>query len=161
MNLSRRATGREPSVVKPFPPGAVTEEDYSLPETNRLLGLSPRREIEGILAKKMKVLVILGTRPEAIKLAPVIHELKKHEHEGVEVRICLTGQHRELLAPFLELFDLKPHYNLELMEPDQTPTGLAARALRALEPILQREQPDQVLVQGDTTTALASTPGSG
>ena len=104
--------------------------------------------------KTMKVLVVLGTRPEAIKLAPVIQELKRHEE--VETRVCVTGQHRELLTPFLEVCDIEPDYDLKLMEPDQRPTDLAARALQALGPVLQQERPEWVLVQGDTTTAFAA-----
>ena len=108
----------------------------------------------------MKVLVVLGTRPEAIKLAPVIYELRKHEDKdedrGITTKVCVTGQHRELLRPFLELFRIEPDWDLGLMEPDQTPTSLAAQALQALEPVLERERPDWVLVQGDTTTALAA-----
>jgi UDP-N-acetylglucosamine 2-epimerase (non-hydrolysing) len=100
-----------------------------------------------------KVLTIFGTRPEVIKLAPVLRQLAATPE--VRSRTVCTGQHADLLTPFLELFDLRPAHNLRLMQPGQTPTQLCGRALAALDPMLAAEQPDCVLVQGDTTTALA------
>jgi len=102
----------------------------------------------------MKTLTILGTRPEAIKLAPVIEALER-EPEIVS-RVCVTAQHRELLDPLLELFDIKPDYDLDLMRPDQCLVELAADALKALKGVIEAERPDWVIVQGDTTTALAA-----
>ncbi len=101
----------------------------------------------------MKVLTIFGTRPEAIKLFSVLHQLEKHPQ--VKSRICVTAQHREMLDPLLKLFNITPDWDLNLMRQGQSPLELAARALQALEPVLTEAQPDLVLVQGDTTTALA------
>lgn len=99
----------------------------------------------------MKLLAILGTRPEAIKLAPVIREARARP--GIDVRLCTTGQHREMLAPILELFGLRPDHDLDLMRPDQAPADLAGRSLAAVADLLGRDRPDRVVVQGDTTTA--------
>lgn len=101
----------------------------------------------------MKVFVILGTRPEVIKLAPVIQELERTR--DAEVSICVTSQHRELLDQALETFELQPGYDLELMEFMQSPVGVLAKALPKLDRVLQEERPDAVLVQGDTTSAFA------
>jgi UDP-N-acetylglucosamine 2-epimerase (non-hydrolysing) len=112
----------------------------------------------------VKVLCVLGTRPEAIKLAPVIRELRARAGDGLcaeasgglQTVVCVTGQHRELLDPMLSIFGIEPDYDLELMENNQTPTRLAAAVLAGLEPILETERPDWVLVQGDTTTVAAA-----
>lgn len=106
------------------------------------------------MSEKLKVLTILGTRPEAIKLAPVIKKLERHPQ--VHSKVCVTAQHRELLDPFLRLFEIEPDWDLNLMQPDQTPSQVAARVLERLPLILEREQPDWVLLQGDTTTACAA-----
>ena len=103
-------------------------------------------------APGMKILVLFGTRPEAIKLAPVIHQLKKKSFRTV---IASSGQHKELLAPFLKIFDIKTDYDLRVMTENQTPNQVCARVLSSLDAVLERENPDAVLVQGDTTTALA------
>lgn len=100
----------------------------------------------------LRVLSIFGTRPEAIKMAPVVRELERHQGEIVS-RVCVTAQHRELLDEVLELFAIRPDYDLDVMRPGQSPTSVAADVLRGLEPILASERPDWVLVQGDTTTA--------
>ncbi len=99
-----------------------------------------------------KVLVLFGTRPEAIKLAPVIHELKKSKFQTV---IVSSSQHTDLLAPFLYIFDIKPDYDLRVMTANQTPNEVAAKVLSAFDAILEREKPEIILVQGDTTTAFA------
>ncbi|MBI1730863.1 UDP-N-acetylglucosamine 2-epimerase (non-hydrolyzing) [Candidatus Acetothermia bacterium] len=101
----------------------------------------------------MKILTIFGTRPEAIKLAPVLQELALHPE--IQSRVCITAQHREMLDPLLSLFRIKPDRDLDLMRMGQSPVDLATRALQALEPVFHEENPDLVLVQGDTTTALA------
>jgi UDP-N-acetylglucosamine 2-epimerase (non-hydrolysing) len=99
------------------------------------------------------VLTIFGTRPEVIKLAPVLHALEDAGcFETVNVS---TGQHTDLLYPFVRLLEVRVDHDLELMQPGQTPAGLCGRAILALEALLRREQPDAVLVQGDTTTAFA------
>lgn len=101
----------------------------------------------------MKVLLIFGTRPEAIKLASVIRELKRRSADGkLETRVCVTAQHRQMLDQVLQLFDIVPDYDLNVMRDNQSPTQVAAAVLARLEPILQKEKPDWVLVQGDTTT---------
>lgn len=100
----------------------------------------------------LRVLSIFGTRPEAIKMAPVVRELERHPGEIVS-RVCVTAQHRELLDEVLELFAIRPDHDLDVMRPGQSPTSVAADVLRGLEPILASERPDWVLVQGDTTTA--------
>src|SRR5579862_1017826 len=100
----------------------------------------------------LRVLSIFGTRPEAIKMAPVVRELERHPGEVVS-RVLVTAQHRELLDEVLELFAVEPDYDLDVMRPGQSPTSVAAEVLRGLEPVLASERPDWVLVQGDTTTA--------
>jgi UDP-N-acetylglucosamine 2-epimerase (non-hydrolysing) len=127
--------------------------------------------------EELKVLTVFGTRPEAIKLAPVIRELQKRSHvstlnvprsnvqlanvqrsnvQRVTVKVCVTAQHREMLDQVLRLFDITPDYDLNIMEEDQSPTQVASAVLARLEPILKKEQPDWVLVQGDTTTVAAA-----
>jgi UDP-N-acetylglucosamine 2-epimerase (non-hydrolysing) len=101
-----------------------------------------------------RVLTVFGTRPEAIKLAPVISELRAHAPH-IRVINVVSGQHRELLRPFIELFGLRVDYDLAVMQPDQTVGQTCSRILQSLDPILEREQPDLVLVQGDTTTVVA------
>jgi UDP-N-acetylglucosamine 2-epimerase (non-hydrolysing) len=102
-----------------------------------------------------KLLFIFGTRPEAIKMAPIIQEAKKHSNE-FEVKVCLTGQHKEMLQQVMQFFQLKDDYNLSLMKPNQTLFDITAEGLRALEKILHDFTPDLVIVQGDTTTAFIS-----
>lgn len=98
--------------------------------------------------------MVIGTRPEAIKLAPVVRELERAP--GVEARLCVTGQHRALLHPTLELFSLEPHHDLAIMEPGQSINRVSRAVLAGLEEILAEEEPDWVVVQGDTTTAMAA-----
>jgi len=103
----------------------------------------------------IKVLTVLGTRPEAIKLAPVIKELER-QNDKFTSRVCVTGQHREMLAPFLQLFDIKPDWDLDIMKPNQSLFDVTVSALTKLRPVLETENPDIVLVQGDTTTAFVA-----
>ena len=102
----------------------------------------------------MKIMPIFGTRPEAVKLAPVITNLRQRKE--VELAVLSTGQHDDLLTPILELFDITPDIDLQVMRPGQTPTQVAAEVLSRLEPILNAQRPDWILVQGDTTTVMAS-----
>jgi len=102
----------------------------------------------------MNVLTIFGTRPEAIKLAPIIKELERHI--GSASKVCVTGQHRELLDQVLNVFDIKPDFDLNIMRKGQSLFDITRRSLRALEDTLKRERPDVVLVQGDTTTAFVA-----
>ncbi len=103
----------------------------------------------------IKVLSIFGTRPEAIKMAPVIKELERHS-DKITSRVCVTAQHREMLDQVLDLFEIAPDYDLNLMQPDQTLSGLTARVFTELDPVITHEKPDWVLVQGDTTTVMAA-----
>lgn len=100
----------------------------------------------------MKILVLFGTRPEAIKLAPVVHELQ--HRPAFEVRVCVTAQHREMLDQVLTVFSLQPDHDLNLMRPNQTLFQITASTLSALEAVLEEEKPGAVIVQGDTTTAM-------
>lgn len=102
----------------------------------------------------MKVLTVIGTRPEAIKLAPVIRELERRD--GVESIVCVTAQHREMLDGVLSLFGITPDHDLDVMADNQTPSEVAAAVLAGLDPILAKEEPDWVIVQGDTTTTAAA-----
>jgi len=101
-----------------------------------------------------KISIIFGTRPEAIKLAPVILELKKHKE--FEVNICVTAQHRQMLDQVLNIFEVKPDVDMNIMKPDQTLSGLTSRAIKLLDEYLLNTKPDLVLVQGDTTTVFAA-----
>jgi UDP-N-acetylglucosamine 2-epimerase (non-hydrolysing) len=105
--------------------------------------------------KNKKVMVVIGTRPEAIKLAPVVLELERHRSQ-FESRICVTGQHREMLDQMLQVFGLRPDYDLGVMKPGQDLAEVTSACLTGLNRILQQERPDLVLVQGDTTTTLAA-----
>ena len=107
----------------------------------------------------IKVVSVFGTRPEAIKMAPVIRELRKHPDRVVS-KVCVTAQHRQMLDQVLSLFGIVPDYDLNVMEDNQSPTQVASAVLARLEPILQKEQPDWVLVQGDTTTVAAASLGA-
>src|ERR1700685_4288336 len=102
----------------------------------------------------MRVSVIFGTRPEAIKLAPVILELRGSA--DVDCRVCVTGQHRQMLDQVLEVFSIKPDVDLNLMEPNQTLARLTARAIEAIDGYLSKDNPHLVLVQGDTTTVFCA-----
>ena len=101
----------------------------------------------------MKLLTVIGTRPEAIKMAPVLRVLATCE--DVSSRLCVTGQHRELLDQALAMFDVTPDIDLRLMAPAQSLNGFFARAMAAVGRVLEAEQPDRVVVQGDTVSALA------
>src|SRR5208282_505811 len=100
-----------------------------------------------------KILLIFGTRPEAIKLCPVIRGLRQHPSK-FDVKVCVTAQHREMLDQVLEAFQVKPDHDLDLMLPGQTLFQSTSRILAGLEPVLRAEKPAMVMVQGDTTTTL-------
>ncbi|MFC2025942.1 non-hydrolyzing UDP-N-acetylglucosamine 2-epimerase [Chloroflexota bacterium] len=102
----------------------------------------------------MKILSIFGTRPEAVKMAPVAKALAKTE--GVESLVCVTAQHREMLDQILNIFQIVPDFDLDLMQPDQTLASLTAEIFVGLNPILKQILPDWVFVQGDTTTVTAA-----
>jgi UDP-N-acetylglucosamine 2-epimerase (non-hydrolysing) len=101
----------------------------------------------------MKLLFVFGTRPEAIKLAPVVRDLSARPN--FNCKVCVTGQHRELLAQVLDLFALRPDWNLEIMRPDQNLAYLTGAALSGVAQIIDSFRPDRVIVQGDTTTTFA------
>jgi len=101
-----------------------------------------------------KIMSVFGTRPEAIKMAPVIKALDKTP--GLESIVCVSGQHRSMLEQALELFDIRPRYDLALMTANQTLNGLASRLIFSFDDILAQERPDRVLVHGGTTTACAA-----
>jgi UDP-N-acetylglucosamine 2-epimerase len=102
----------------------------------------------------MKVLSVFGTRPEAVKIAPIVRLLK--QTPGVESRVCVTAQHRQMLDQVLELFQIKPDYDLNLMRDNQSLAALSASIFTHLDPILADFQPDWVLVVGDTTTVVTT-----
>mgnify|MGYP003098757020 CR=1 FL=1 len=100
----------------------------------------------------MKVMSVFGTRPEAIKMCPLVKKLE--ETEGIESVVCLTGQHREMLQQVIDIFGTKVKYNLDIMKPRQTLTTITSSILEKVEPVLIEEKPDIVLVHGDTTTSF-------
>jgi UDP-N-acetylglucosamine 2-epimerase (non-hydrolysing) len=102
----------------------------------------------------MKILFIFGTRPEAIKMAPIIKRMR-HSDDVFDVRVCVTGQHRQMLDEVLELFEIYPDYDLDLMQKNQSLAALTAACIGSLDSVLATEEPDWVFVQGDTTTALS------
>jgi len=103
---------------------------------------------------KVKVMVVFGTRPEAIKMAPLVLELKNREQ--VECIVCTTGQHRQMLDPIIEIFGLDVDFDLNIMEPDQTLSMITSKTITGMEPVLEKTKPDMVLVHGDTSTAFAA-----
>jgi len=102
-----------------------------------------------------RILFVFGTRPEAIKLCPLIERLRS-QPDDFEVRVAVTAQHRDMLDPVLEAFGVRPDFDLDLMRPGQTLTGLTARILAGIEPVLTAERPRLVIVQGDTNTTFAA-----
>ena len=102
----------------------------------------------------MKIMTVFGTRPEAIKMAPLVKALEAES--GIESVLCVTAQHRSMLDQVLELFELQPRYDLDIMQPDQTISMITSHVLCGMEKILEKEQPDRVLVHGDTSTTFAT-----
>ena len=103
--------------------------------------------------KKVKVMTIFGTRPEAIKMAPLALELERREN--IEAICCVTAQHREMLDSVLEIFKLKPDYDLNIMQPRQTLSSITSRCLTGMDEVLDAAKPDLILVHGDTSTTFA------
>ncbi|MDR2279018.1 MAG: UDP-N-acetylglucosamine 2-epimerase (non-hydrolyzing) [Vagococcus sp.] len=101
-----------------------------------------------------KVMLIFGTRPEAIKMGPLVKELEKHH--DIETIVCVTGQHREMLDQVLSIFDIAPQYDLEIMKHKQDLFDVTINILEKLKPVLEKEKPDMVLVHGDTSTTYAA-----
>ena len=100
-----------------------------------------------------KILFVFGTRPEAVKLCPVLLHLR-HQMNNFAVKVCVTAQHRSMLDQVLSVFQVKPDHDLDVMQPAQTLAQSTARMMAALDPVMKTEQPDMVVVQGDTTTTL-------
>ncbi|HYM11662.1 MAG TPA: UDP-N-acetylglucosamine 2-epimerase (non-hydrolyzing) [Bryobacterales bacterium] len=105
--------------------------------------------------RPLRVLFVFGTRPEAIKLCPLVKRIEK-EPQRFEARVCVTAQHRLMLDQVLEAFQVEPHHDLDIMLPGQTLSQLTARAVEKLAPVVERERPDVVVVQGDTTTTFCA-----
>ena len=103
---------------------------------------------------KLRVMSVFGTRPEAVKMAPLVKELEKHSQ--IESIVCVTAQHREMLDQVLELFEIKPDYDLDIMKERQTLTGITTRVLEGMEKVLDEAKPDIVLVHGDTSTSFVA-----
>lgn len=101
-----------------------------------------------------KVMLVFGTRPEAIKMCPLVNELKKRPN--FDVKVCVTGQHKEMLEQVLKVFDVKPDYNLQIMKANQTLFDVTNAILNKIKPVLEQEKPDIVLVHGDTSTTFAT-----
>lgn len=108
---------------------------------------------------QIKVMTIFGTRPEAIKMAPIVLEMKK-EPETFKPITVVTGQHREMLDQVLEIFNIKPEYDLNIMQDNQTLSDITTRVITQLNSIIEQEQPDIILVHGDTTTTFAASLGA-
>ena len=104
--------------------------------------------------KKIKVMLVFGTRPEAIKMCPLALELKKYDE--IEPIVCVTAQHREMLDQVLEIFNITPDYDLDIMKTRQTLVGITTRVLEGLDEVIKKEQPDIVLVHGDTSTSFVA-----
>lgn len=102
-----------------------------------------------------KILLVFGTRPEAIKMAPLYDEFKKH-NDLFETKVCVSAQHRQMLDQVLEFFNIKPDYDLNLMKPNQSLHSLTSTIIEKLKPILEEFKPDYVFVHGDTTTSMAT-----
>lgn len=106
------------------------------------------------MEKKRKIVLVFGTRPEAIKMCPLVKELKNREK--FRIIVCVTGQHREMLEQVLCSFCVEPDYDLKIMEQGQTLFDITEKVLKGMKEIYAREKPDMVLVHGDTSTAFAS-----
>ena len=102
----------------------------------------------------MKILVVFGTRPEAIKMAPLVHALK--QEIAFEPIVCVTAQHRHMLDQVLTIFDIRPDIDLDLMRAEQDLADITSRALIGIRDVIQAQRPELILVHGDTTTALAA-----
>ena len=105
--------------------------------------------------EKLRIMVVFGTRPEAVKLAPVIKALKQHDSQ-IQTQVCVTAQHREMLDQVLSAFQIEPDVDLDLMKHDQSLAGLTGRIFTELDPILKTFMPDWLVIQGDTTTVMAA-----
>lgn len=114
-----------------------------------------KTEWERMILNKIKVMTVFGTRPEAIKMAPVVMELNKYP-DIFDCIVCVTAQHRQMLDQVLELFNIKPDFDLNIMRPNQNLWNLTADVLLQMKDVFEKAKPHIVLVHGDTTTALAT-----
>ena len=101
-----------------------------------------------------KIMLVFGTRPEAIKMCPLVNELKKRD--GIKTIVCVTGQHREMLKQVLQVFNVVPDYDLDIMKEKQTLFDVTSNILLKIKDVLEKERPDVVLVHGDTSTTFVS-----
>ena len=141
-----------PQAGCPLRDSAHSQRNARLPTFPHVAGRRGWREVAGV-----RILSIFGTRPEAIKMAPVVEALR--QSRSATSIVCVTGQHREMLDQVLQLFGIKADHDLGLMTRDQTLNGLAGRAFPAINAILDEVRPDRVLVHGDTTTAMVACAG--
>ena len=102
----------------------------------------------------MKIMSVFGTRPDAIKMAPLVKELEKRPN--IKSIVCLTAQHRDMLDQVIEIFKIKPDYDLNIMKPNQTLSGITTEVITGIDDVIKKEKPDVILVHGDTTTAMAA-----
>ena len=107
------------------------------------------------MIERKRILIVFGTRPEAIKMAPIVKTFQANTQ--LETRVCVTGQHREMLDQVLNLFEIKPEYDLNIMKKGQDLTDVTTAILTGLKPVLQEFKPHRVLVHGDTATSFAAT----
>jgi len=107
------------------------------------------------MTRKKKILFVFGTRPEAIKMLPIVKEIEKHK-DAFDPKVIVTGQHREMLDQVLKIFNVVPDYDLKIMEENQTLSQIVIKSLKGLEDIIKSEKPNMIIVQGDTTSAFAA-----
>src|SRR5256884_9815939 len=127
------------------------------PTRDRVMPREQGHPMQLVRTREKKVLTVFGTRPEVIKLAPVIEQLEVQRDVFRTVNVT-SAQHTDLLYPFVRMFGIRVDHDLHIMEPNQTPNQVCARVLARLDLILDEERPDLILVQGDTTTAMAGAP---
>ena len=126
---------------------------FNARKENQIMNLKTKEEIKP-KADRLKVMLVFGTRPEAIKMCPLVQHLK--EHKEIDTVVCVTAQHRQMLDQVLEAFNIKPDYDLNVMKDCQTLTHITSKVLEGLTEVINKENPDIVLVHGDTTTTFAA-----
>ena len=109
---------------------------------------------KGMKFNMKKIMLIFGTRPEAVKMCPLVKELKTRKN--IEVKVCVTGQHREMFQQVLDCFKVTPDYNLDIMQDKQTLFDITTNIISKIKPVLEKEKPNIILVQGDTTTTFVT-----
>ena len=114
-----------------------------------------RRIMSEHVQRPKRIISVFGTRPEAIKMFPVVHALR--DEPGIDARVCVTAQHREMLDQVLEIAGIVPDVDLDVMQPNQSLDALMARLVTGLGAVFDREKPDRILVHGDTLTTMAAT----